>query len=131
MVVAHEFVEGDEIVGEFLSRRGEKLRRRGIAGEKAGDMIGRAAHQAERRLGPGLGKQTPRAQDRRAFAESARRATPAAPVLGETNVMRSRSAGSAAMSYKHGDRARGAAERRMRGDVLDLVRRRQKRAARR
>ena len=62
MVVAHEFVERDEIVGELLPGAGEEIRRRRIAGKETGDVIGRAAHQAEGRLGPGFGEQPPRAQ---------------------------------------------------------------------
>ena len=60
VVVAHEFVERGEILGEFLlAGAGEKLRHRRIAGEKAGDVVGRAAHQAESRLRPSFREQTP------------------------------------------------------------------------
>ena len=62
VVVAHVLVEGDHVVGEALPARRQHVRRRGVAAEKSGDVIGRATHQAEGRLGPGLGKQAPRPQ---------------------------------------------------------------------
>ena len=52
MLVAHVLVEGDHVVGELLAAAGEHVRHRGIAAEEAGDVIGRAAHQAEGRLRP-------------------------------------------------------------------------------
>ena len=98
MVVAHVLVEGDDVVGEFLPAGGEHARRRRIAAEEAGDVIGRAAHQAEGRLGPGLREQPPRRADRRGCAGSDRRASTGSPVLGDVNVIRSRISGAAAMS---------------------------------
>src|SRR6516162_2476645 len=62
VVVAHEFVESDEVVGESPAGAGEKLRRRGIADKKAGDVIGGAAHQAKGRLRPGFREQAARLQ---------------------------------------------------------------------
>ena len=62
VVVAHELVERDQVVGELLARGGEQLRRRRVAGEEAGDVIGRPAHQAESRLRPGFREQPPGAQ---------------------------------------------------------------------
>ena len=62
VMVAHEFVKRDEVVGEVLAGCGKEPRLRRIAGEEAGDVIGGAAHQPEGRLGPGFGKQPPRAQ---------------------------------------------------------------------
>src|SRR5262249_55763830 len=62
VAVAHELVEGDEIVGELLAGCGKELRRRGIADKEAGDMIGRAAHQTEGRLRPSFRKQPSRPQ---------------------------------------------------------------------
>ena len=54
VIVAHEFVERDEIVGELLAGARKKLWRRRITDEEAGDVVGRAAHQPECRLSPGL-----------------------------------------------------------------------------
>ncbi len=62
VVVAHVLVEGDRVVGEFPAARRQHARRRGIAAEEAGDVVGRAAHQAEGRLGPGFRKQPARPQ---------------------------------------------------------------------
>ncbi len=99
MVVAHEFVERDEIVGEFLlAGAGEETWHRRIAGKEAGDMIGRAAHQAEGRFGPGLGEQAAARADRHGVFGICQARCTGAPVFGEGNVMRSRLAGSAAMS---------------------------------
>jgi len=62
VIVAQVLVEGDHVVREILSARGEHVRRRGVAAEESGDVVGRAAHQAECRLRPGLGKQASRPQ---------------------------------------------------------------------
>src|SRR5262245_14245189 len=62
VIVAQVLVERDHVVREILPARGQYARGRGIAAEEAGDMVGGAAHQAERRLRPGLGKQASRPQ---------------------------------------------------------------------
>src|SRR6266487_4047722 len=46
VLVAQVLVEGDHVVGEILSACGQYARRRGVAAEEAGDVIGGAAHQA-------------------------------------------------------------------------------------
>ena len=60
VIVAQVLVEGDHVVREILSARGEHVRRRGVAAEESGDVVGRAAHQAECRLRPGFREQAAR-----------------------------------------------------------------------
>ncbi len=55
-------VERDHVVGELLAAGREHARHRGVAAEEARHMVGRAAHQAEGRLRPGLREQPPGAQ---------------------------------------------------------------------
>src|SRR6516225_1445013 len=62
VIVTHEFVEGDEVVGELPTGCGKKLWHRSIADKEAADVIWRAAHQAEGRLRPGFREQAARPQ---------------------------------------------------------------------
>ena len=120
MLVAHLLVESDDVVGEFLPARREHARHRRVAGEEARDMIGRAAHQAERRLRPGLGEQPPRAQvgvrSGNLVGAQHRRAG-----LGrdEGHALAHLGRGRDVVEPRH--RARGLAEGRMLGDVGDLL----------
>src|SRR5262249_55669050 len=105
---------------EILPARRQYARRRGVAAEEAGDVVGGAAHQAERRLRPGLGKQASRpqigmaarglvgAQHRPArLGRDERQARP--PTPRPRDVVESR------------DRARRLAEGEMGGHILDAL----------
>ena len=59
VVVTHVLIEGDDVVGKALPARRQHARCRGIAAKEAGDVIGRATHEAEGRFGPGLAEQPP------------------------------------------------------------------------
>ena len=120
VVVAHVLVEGDDVVGELLAAGREHVRRRRVAAEEPGDVVGRAAHQAERRLGPGFREQPPRP----------RSAWRARDLVGAQNRRAGlgRAEGHALAHLGRGrdvveprDRARRLAEGRMRGDVLDAL----------
>ena len=118
VVVAHEFVERDQIVGEFLPGGGEELRGRRVTGKETGDVIGGAAHQAERRLGPGLREQAARPQ----IGVRLRNLPGAVHRLAgfrrsKCHALAQARIGGDVVQHRH--RARGLPERRMRGHVLD------------
>ena len=120
MVVAHEFIECDDVVGILLAAGREHAWHRRVAAEEARDVVGRAPHQAEGRLRPFLLEQPPGAkigvglrdligaQHRRAGLGRGKRHQLAVGRLRRDVV-------------EPGDRARGLAKRLVLRDIRDLL----------
>jgi len=64
VIVARVLVERDQVVGVTLSGGRKECRIGGETSEESGDMIGRAAHQAEGVLGPALDHAAARPRER-------------------------------------------------------------------
>jgi hypothetical protein len=113
-------VEAQQVVGELLAVAGEELRRAGEAGEEGGDVIGRAAEEAIRGVGPALDRLPPggevlaRARHQPGLVDGpavARRGIrhqrPIRRIVGDV--------------VEVGERAYGGGEGRVIGDVLDTL----------
>ena len=118
MVVAQALVDFLQVVGEVGTARREQRGLRGVAGDEARDVIGRATHQAEGRLRPGLGGAALRPQ-----IVVALRDLPGPPHrragLGRRIGHQLAVLGRRGKVEQAGDAARRLAECRVRGDVLD------------
>ena len=118
MVVARLFVKPHDVFAELLAGRGEHRRLGRIAAEEAGDVIGRAPHQAEGGLRPFLREQPPRTQVgvrlRNLVAAMHRR-----PGLGRGECHQLAVLGRRRDVVEPRERARRLAEGGMLGDVLD------------
>ena len=116
MVVARKLVEAGQVVGVMLAGRGEEGGTGGKPREEPRDVIRRAAHQAERMLGPALDHAPPRPKVfrplRDVVAPEHRLAGPGRRVGHQLAVRRI-----GGNVPETGDRPCGSAERRVSGDV--------------